>query len=157
MAEAYFSTQASVQIKADALVLQWWLDEDQDGSIDADAFDAARQEAKDEILSYVEPRYGSTICDAWNTDTRPEWVGTVSDWLTLYHSLSGNNAAHPVAVRRYEETIAKLEKVATYTLMIPGIDYVSGQQNETARVQYLDCTEAEAEAGDCDPCAYEYL
>lgn len=157
MAEEYFSTQASVTNKVNAININWWLDPDHDGTIDSDAFDSARQEAKDEILSYVDHRYGSTITDDWDTDTRPDWIGTKSDWMTLYHSLSGNNAEHPVALRRYEECVEQLEKVQKYELSIPGIDYVSGQTNETTRMTYLEVTTAEAEAGDADPSAYEYV
>ena len=157
MAEEYFSTQASVTIRANSLNISWWLDPDHDGTVDSDEFDSAREDAKQEILSYVEARYGSTIVEAWDTDTRPEWIGTVSDWLTLYHSLSGNNAEHPVALRRYEENVERLEKVRTYQLSIPGIDYVSGQDNETTRMQYLEATDAEVAAGDVDPTAYEYV
>ena len=152
----YYSTQASVQAKVTALDIQYWLDPDQDGNIDDDALTSGLDEAKQEILSYVEPRYGSTIVDAWDSTTRPAWIGQVSDWLTLYNTLPGYSAEHPVALRKYDENIAKLQSVADYKLMIPGIDFQAGQTNETTRVTYLDCSEADAEAGYCDPCAYEY-
>ena len=157
MAEAYFSTQATVEKKVNSLNITWWLDSDHNGTIDSDAFNAAREEAKQEILAYVEPRYGSTVVEAWDSDTRPEWIGSKSDWMTVYHSLSGNNAEHPVAIRRYEECLEQLEKVRTYQLMVPGIDYVSGQTNETSRMTYLEVTTAEAEAGEADPTSYEYI
>ncbi|MCP4568510.1 MAG: DUF1320 domain-containing protein [FCB group bacterium] len=152
----YYSTEASVEAKVAALDIQHWLDPDGDGNIDEDALTSALSEAKEEILSYVEKRYGSTIVDAWDSDTRPAWIGQVSDWLTLYHSLPGYSAENPIALRRYDENIVRLQKVARFELMIPGIDFVSGQDNTTSRVQYLECTDADAESGYCDPCAYEY-
>jgi hypothetical protein len=137
MAEAYYSTEASVQKKVNALRIQRWLDDTGSGSIDEDAFNSARQEAKDEILSYVQQRIGSTVTDLWDTDTRPDWIGAISDWLTLYHSLYGNNADHPVALRRYDENIDRLERIRTNKAVIPGTAFSSGQTNEatTARIE----------------------
>lgn len=156
-AEEYFSTLESVQAKVTALRISRWLDPDHLGSPDNEALDSARQTAKDDILAYVTPRYGATTTGAWDSETRPDMIGMISDWLTLYHSLSGNNADHPVALRKYTEAIARLEKIAKYELMIPGMEGFTGQANETTRVQYLDCTAAEAAAGECDPCSYEYI
>lgn len=153
----YYSTQETVQAKASALDIQYWLDPDGDGSVDIDALDSALSEAKEVILSYVQKRYGATVTDEWDSETRPAWIGLVSDWLALYYTLPGHSAEHPVALRRYDESIAKLEKIADYTMMIPGITFASGQENTTSRAQYLECTDAEAEAGECDPCAYQYI
>lgn len=153
----YYSTQASVQAKVTALDIQYWLDPDGDDSIDTDALTSALEGAKAEILSYVEPRYGATVTDAWDSDTRPNYIGEISDWITLYKTLPGHSAEHPVALRLYQESLTKLEKIRTYELMIPGVDFESGQDNETTRMTYLDCSDADAEAGLCDPCAYEYI
>ena len=149
MAEAYFSTLISVTAKADLLRIQ-------SGVIDYTGLDVARADSKSEILGYVQQRFGSAVTDLWDTDTRPDLIGTISDWLTLYAMLTGNNAEHPVALRHQEESLAKLEKIAAYTMVIPGI-IQTGQTNETTRMQYLDCTQAEADAGECDPCSYEYI
>lgn len=153
----YFSTQASVQAKVTALDIQLWLDPNDTGSIDEDALKSALSGAKGEVLSYVEPRYGSTIVDAWDSTTRPDYIGEISDWITLYKTLPGHSAEHPVALRLYDESMAKLQKVANYELMIPGIDFESGQENTTTRKRYLECTDVDAEAGYCNPCAYEYI
>lgn len=152
----YFSTQASVQAKVTALHIQYWLDPDGDDSIDTDALDSGLQAAKNKILAYVEPRYGSSVTDDWDSSTRPDYIGELSDWITLYETLPGGDAEHPVAIRRYNEAIADLEKIRTYELMIPGLTE-NGQDNETTRMTYLECSDADAEAGLCDPCAYEYI
>ena len=153
----YYSTQESVQAKVTALDIQFWLDPDGDESIDEDALTSALSEAKGEILAYVEPRYGSTVVDAWDSTTRPDYIGELSDWITLYKTLPGHSAEHPVALRRYDESMVKLQKVANYELMIPGVDFESGQENTTTRKRYLECTDADTTAGYCDPCAYEYI
>ncbi len=151
----YFSTEESVQAKVTALDVQFWLDPDGDGNIDEDALTSALSEAKGEILSYVEPRYGNSITDDWDSTTRPDFIGEISDWITLYKTLPGHSAEHPVALRLYNESIAKLLKIFNYELMIPGL-IENGQENNTTRVRYLECTNADAEAGYCDPCAYKY-
>lgn len=153
----YFSTQASVQAKVTALDIQYWLDPDGDGNIDEDALTSALSEAKAEILSYVEPRYGSSVVDDWDSTTRPAFIGEISDWITLYKTLPGYAATHPVVIRSYDECMAKLQKVANYEIMVPGVDFMSGQENTTARMQYLECSEEDAANGYCDPCAYEYI
>ena len=153
----YYSTEASVQTKVIALDIQYWLDPDGDDVIDSDALNNALSEAKGEILSYVEPRYGSSVVDDWDSDTRPDYIGEISDWITLYKTLPGHSAEHPVALKRYAESLDKLEKIAKYELMIPGVDFENGQDNTTTRMQYLECSDADAEAGYCDPCAYKYI
>ena len=153
----YYSTQTSVQAKVAALDIQHWLDPDGDGRINVDALENAMAEAKAEILSYVQKRYGATVTDTWDSDTRPDWIGTVSDWLTLYSTLPGYSAEHPVALRRYDESIAKLQGVSAYQLTIPGVDFQSGQNTTTTRAQALECTEEDAYSGVCDPLLSQYL
>lgn len=146
----YYSTAATVLVKANALKIV-------SGVIDYDQFDGAAEGVQAKILAYVEPRYGSTITDDWDSDTRPALIGEISDWMTLYNLLTGNNAEHPVAIRRYDESVETLRQIQAYELMIPGIDFESGQTHETTRMAYLECTESDANNGLCDPCAYEYI
>jgi hypothetical protein len=141
MATEYFSTEASVQAKATALDIQWWLDPDKDGNIDQDALESGMKQAKSAILSYVQQRYGSTVTDLWDSDTRPEFIGQASDWLTLYYTLPGYSIDHPAAVRFYEQSIADLEAIRDYTRMIPGVTFQSGQEfaTESTTEEDSDC------------------
>lgn len=146
----YYSTLTSVQARATTLKIQT-------GVIDWTGITDALADSKSEILAYVQPRYGSTVTDLWTDTTRPDFIGLLSDWMTLYRMLTGNNAEHPVAIRMYAECQEKLQKVANYELMIPGVEYVSGQTNETTRMRYLDYTQSEIDSGDADPTSYEYV
>ncbi len=154
---AYYSSQTTIEAKVKALRVTMWGDKDGDGSIDPDTLTAALVEAKGEILAYIDTRYGSTITDAWDSTTRPDMIGTLSDWMTLYHLMSGSNVPHPIIVTKYEEAVAQLLKIADYSMTIPGINYVSGEQNVTTRARYLECSEEDSANGYCDPCSYEYI
>jgi hypothetical protein len=153
---AYYSSQTTIEAKVKALRIKMWGDKDGDGVLDPAALESALSEAKQEILLYVETRYGQSVTDGWDSSTRPDWIGTVSDWLTLYHLMSGSNAAHPVVIKKYDDVLKQLIQIQNYQAAIPGITFESGQTNTTTRMQYLECTDEDAALGLCDPCGYQY-
>jgi hypothetical protein len=142
MATPYFSTEASVQAKATALHIERWLDPTGSGSIDQDALTSGLKQAKSVILSHVQQRRGKTETDTWDSDSRPEYIGQISDWLTLYYTLPGYSVDNPTALRYYEQSMADLEAIRDYTRVIPDVAFKSGQEFATSTPD--------------DECVYDY-
>lgn len=87
----YYSTEASVKARISTERLDGLLDYDDDGDIDDDgALLAGQKMARGLIRGKLEPLYGSTVIDTWDSDTVPELIGQISDDLCIYQFLLTN-------------------------------------------------------------------
>ena len=156
----YFSNQASIEARISALRLAGFLDRNKDGDPDPAALLSIQRGAKGKITSYICKEYSSDTIDAWDIDDvdnqPPLIIGTISDDLCIYLTYWNNPKFQELAITIRDNAIADLERIRNREMDIYEVtrDEI---ESSTSRMTYLECSDSEAAAGECDPCAYEYI
>jgi phage gp36-like protein len=123
MATEYYSTQASVQARIGLTRLTNLTDFSGDDAPDTETLEAGFQEARGIIRGKLEPLYGSTEIDTWDSDTAPELVRTISDQLCVKMFYVGNPhfEGAEAAQEIYDNAMELLDKVASGEITLYGV------------------------------------
>ena len=158
MAE-YFSTQATIEARVSNSRLEGWIDFDDDGTVDPGTLEYGQKFARGEIRDKLLNWFGETEIATWDSDTVPESIGAISDDLCVWYFVSTNPALASqlqIAKLLFDDAVQRLNDIAEGKRGVYGVDKPI-TQSTTSRMQYLECTDEDAENGYCDPCAYEYI
>jgi hypothetical protein len=118
---AYFSTQSSIEARISALRLKGWIDFDGDDAPDEASLTAAFEFARGLIRGHLESRYGQTEIDTWDSSTRPELVGTISDDLCIYQLLLSNPTLAEASQQLYTNAKDLLAGIASHVISLYGV------------------------------------
>ena len=120
MALTEFSTQASVEARANSARVKLWTDKNRDGTPDPATLTQGFQFATGLIFEYLTQRYGEAELSVWTISTAPARVLRISDDLCMWYFSSGNQSQNPLIQAIYNAAIDSLESIRDYTSVLYG-------------------------------------
>ena len=127
MALTEFSTQATVEARANSARVKLWTDKNRDGTPDPVTLTQGFQFATGLIFEYLTQRYGEAELSAWTIATAPARVLRISDDLCIWYFSSGNQSQNPLIQAIYDAAIDSLESIRDYNSSLYGaVEAVDG-------------------------------